>query len=52
MDTKPSTKKMILDALDAKPIEANSIGIPNSPTLPLFGSLNVPISEAEETKDE
>lgn len=52
MDDKPSAKKMILDALDDKALETNSIGMPYSPVLPLFGSLNVPISNMEEKKDE
>ena len=47
-----SAKMMILDALDEKNIESNIIGIPNSPTLPLVGSLNVPISESEEKEVE
>jgi len=45
---KPSTKKMILDALSAETAEEASIGKPDNPVLPLVGSMNVPISEQEE----
>lgn len=43
---KPSTKKMILDALDVD--EVRTEGRPSSPVLPLVGSLNVPVSVKEE----
>lgn len=43
---KPSTKKIILDALDVDEVRIE--GRPASPVLPLVGSLNVPISTKEE----
>lgn len=49
---KPSTKKIMLDALNNEVFEENSIGRPEAPTLPLVGSMNVPISATEEKNDE
>ena len=43
---KPSTRKMILDALEDEDVEVE--GRPASPVLPLVGSLNVPVSGKEE----
>lgn len=47
-----STKKMILDSLETNDNEESIEGIPNSPVLPLFGSLNVNINNEEELKCE
>lgn len=47
-----STKKMILDSLETNDNEESVEGIPNSPVLPLFGSLNVNINNEEELKCE
>lgn len=46
------TKKMVLDALSAETEAEQSIGKPTSPVLPLFGSMNVPISREEENECE
>lgn len=48
---KTSTKKMVLDALFKECLAESSIGSPNSPTLPLVGSLNVPITRTEEKEE-
>lgn len=45
-NSRPSTRKMILDALGVG--EAWFEGRPESPVLPLVGSLNVPVSRKEE----
>lgn len=42
------TKKMILDALSEGQVDENIEGRPDSPTLPLVGSLNVSVSQKEE----
>ena len=43
-----SMKKIILDALEDETL----MGRPNNPTIPLVGSLNVPISPKEEKECE
>ena len=45
--TPKSAKDSLVEALGETP-EENSIGKPDSPTLPLYGSENVPISNEEE----
>lgn len=45
---KPSTRKMVVDALCAETMAEQSEGRSQNPTIPLVGSLNVPISEEEE----
>ena len=52
MEEKPSTKKMILDALCKEALQEQSIGKPAGPVLPLVGSENVPISPEEEERYE
>ena len=54
---KPTIQRMILDALNdnekiGNSMEQTSLGMPMEPSLPLFGSLNVPISQREEDEDE
>lgn len=44
---KPSTRKIILDALEANSKEENIIGKPDAPVLPLVGSLNVNVHTEE-----
>ena len=53
MEAEPKkTREMLLDALQGQSDTEGIVGIPSSPVLPLVGSLNVPISEEEEEKDE
>lgn len=46
-----SVRKQILDALGEKEME-ESIGKPDEPALPLFGSVNVDVNNQEELGDE